>query len=898
MATAKLWWNGSSWVTSDTTCANKTSKSSEAGSRPGIRGTIKLVAYDNGKVKLYASLVPDGVSGSGNTLGGTFTISFAGTTITVTDGSSKTGDTRYTWSGEISAETGTISYNTGSQNITCVYYIGGAKYCSPLSFNGSVSVGSSPFRTITFNANNGTGAPAAQTVCVNASATLTAGKPTRTGYTFLGWSTSKTATTATYTAGGTITVSADTTLYAVWQANSFGLSITKPATASVTILKNGEAFTGTTVNYDDVLTITATPTAGYRIVTLTVNGSDFVSGSTHTVTGAVAIEVTTIAQSSTIATYDTTVNTLDTFNLTVNRYSTSHYNKLRYYDSNDELLFTSDVFTEGTSLIVPQSWFTNYGTVTSIQITAILTTYTEPECINITGVTETCTFTVTADASMKPTLAAGVITLTPYNTGTGAANLSNPGYVKGYSKIQAVFDTSKITHAVGASAGSYAISVQGIQTTGSTTTIVSGNTLTAAGQLTVTYTVTDSRGRSTTATEVISVNDYANPAIASLNCYRCDIDGTEDENENYMAVTASCTFTTLSDNAITITVEAKPVGGSYTSYGTILNAIKAVIGGAFLPDTSYYVKVTVTDTVGNSAYTEMSMPRRSWIFHMRQSLGGPGAAFGKVTENDYTLQLANGWKFMMDNTIMTEADLAYLLDIDTAIANAVAEKVSKSGDTMTGNLAVSTNSAPTIVIKNTDMDSATQSLANAEYSYLFFDDVNDAHIALLYAGEETSGRNTFRLRCRKVVSGSDVNHGVFLRIDKNGNRDVTFDDADAWLTGLGLGSVTSTSTISDVLTAASGTTINSVTFAKWGKVAMLAVNFKRTTAITSSSSTTTIATLKTGHRPASWAQITHAYGNLGGAVSTDGTIQVAKCVGTTDIAANTNVTLRSMYILA
>ena len=287
----------------------------------------------------------------------------------------------------------------------------------------------------------------------------------------------------------------------------------------------------------------------------------------------------------------------------------------------------------------------------------------------MTGVTETCSFTVTADASMKPTLASGVITLTPYNTGTGAANLSNPGYVKGYSKVQAAFDTSKITHAVGASAGTYAISIQGTTTSGSVTTIVSSNILTAAGQLTVTYTVTDSRGRSTTDTATITVNDYANPAIASLNCYRCDVDGTEDENDNYMAVTASCTFTTLSDNAITITVEVKPINGTYTSYGTILNAIKSVIGGAFLPDTSYFVKVTVTDTVGNSAYTEMSMPRRSWIFHMRQSLGGPGAAFGKVTENDYTLQLANGWKFMMDDTIMTEADLIYLLGLDSLIGN-------------------------------------------------------------------------------------------------------------------------------------------------------------------------------------------------------------------------------------
>ena len=53
----------------------------------------------------------------------------------------------------------------------------------------------------------------------NPSITLSSTKPTRTNYTFLGWSTSKTATSPTYQPGQTKTFSANTTLYAVWQAN-------------------------------------------------------------------------------------------------------------------------------------------------------------------------------------------------------------------------------------------------------------------------------------------------------------------------------------------------------------------------------------------------------------------------------------------------------------------------------------------------------------------------------------------------------------------------------------------------------------------------------------------------------------------------------------------------------
>ena len=43
----------------------------------------------------------------------------------------------------------------------------------------------------------------------------------KTGYTFLGWNTSSTATTATFKAGDTISVSGNTTYYAVWQKKKF-----------------------------------------------------------------------------------------------------------------------------------------------------------------------------------------------------------------------------------------------------------------------------------------------------------------------------------------------------------------------------------------------------------------------------------------------------------------------------------------------------------------------------------------------------------------------------------------------------------------------------------------------------------------------------------------------------
>ena len=70
---------------------------------------------------------------------------------------------------------------------------------------------------IIYDANGGTGAPNKQTKAHGVDMTLSSAKPTRTGYTFLGWSTSKTATSATYKAGGSFTGNANITLYAVWE---------------------------------------------------------------------------------------------------------------------------------------------------------------------------------------------------------------------------------------------------------------------------------------------------------------------------------------------------------------------------------------------------------------------------------------------------------------------------------------------------------------------------------------------------------------------------------------------------------------------------------------------------------------------------------------------------------
>ena len=95
--------------------------------------------------------------------------------------------------------------------------------------------------TVRYNANGGTGAPASQTKTEGISLTLSSGTPTRERYTFLGWSTSSTATTATYQPGGNYTVDRSATLYAVWSKDDYEFSISSLTISESEIYRYGNA---------------------------------------------------------------------------------------------------------------------------------------------------------------------------------------------------------------------------------------------------------------------------------------------------------------------------------------------------------------------------------------------------------------------------------------------------------------------------------------------------------------------------------------------------------------------------------------------------------------------------------------------------------------------------------
>ena len=152
-----------------------------------------------GTTQYYLNFNLQGGSGTFNTLYGVY-----GERLFIPSSSpTKNG---YTFQGWSTSSTGSPQYQPGDYytiySNTILYAIWGesTQYC-----------------TITFNANGGTGAPASHQKVIGESTYIPYAKPTRNGYTFLGWSTSKYTSTADYQPGQAYTPYGDMTFYAVWE---------------------------------------------------------------------------------------------------------------------------------------------------------------------------------------------------------------------------------------------------------------------------------------------------------------------------------------------------------------------------------------------------------------------------------------------------------------------------------------------------------------------------------------------------------------------------------------------------------------------------------------------------------------------------------------------------------
>ena len=253
--------------------------------------------------------------------------------------------------------------------------------------------------------------------------------------------------------------------------------------------------------------------------------------------------------------------------------------------------------------------------------------------------TKAVPFTATVPQSMKPALTNGWAAVSYDNSGTKASGIA--AWVQGYSKAKAVFNGSKVTCKQGASIEKYAVTYLGKTVEESPYRTETISTTSA----TVRCTVTDSRGLSAYEDFEIAIHPYAPPALTGAMLYRADGDGAASDSGTHIAGRATANYYPIGgENAATIRGYWKAVGGSYGSGEALSSGVTGIISGSAVisTDRSYVAKLVITDSLGNTAEFEDSIPTERVAFHLKE--GGNGAAFGKVAETEYALELAEDWE--------------------------------------------------------------------------------------------------------------------------------------------------------------------------------------------------------------------------------------------------------------
>lgn len=273
------------------------------------------------------------------------------------------------------------------------------------------------------------------------------------------------------------------------------------------------------------------------------------------------------------------------------------------------------------------------------------------------------TFTVTVPTSVKPSISANNITLTPQ---TYSYLIQNKNKLR--------VSVSGCNAGSGSSIRSYTFSGPGISST-TTSTSVTTSTISNTGTLTYKVTVTDSRGRTNYAQKTISCYAYTTPSL-KLSAIRSNSSGIADDSGAYIKCSYTPSFSSVnSTNNVTVKIFYKKSSASTYSSVTVLSSSNSTSTGSELLSSievasTYQVYATITDNYNGSSKTNIiSVYGAERIMNI--SSDGTGVAFGKMSEASNTLESKNPvWSY--DDFVTKSVNHGYFVtnssgNIETAI---------------------------------------------------------------------------------------------------------------------------------------------------------------------------------------------------------------------------------------
>lgn len=275
----------------------------------------------------------------------------------------------------------------------------------------------------------------------------------------------------------------------------------------------------------------------------------------------------------------------------------------------------------------PVSLATNAPNSTKLTVTLITKTYNGSTYV---GRSE-CVVELSIPTSVAPTLY--VALSDPYKI-----NTTYDGYVQMRSKIKVELTAAG---SYGSTIKSYSIKVGNFYaaTTSSGTT----DYLPSSGNVDVVCSVTDSRGRTTTKTQPVTVLPYSKPTISAISAARCNQDGSANRAGAYGKVTFSAAITKLSgNNTAAYKVQYRAHGAErWTDAGSVANGNynPANVYVVFAADTNtrYAVRVVATDKFESVESTIRDLPAAFILMDLAKSKKSVGV--GRECDKNNTLQV-------------------------------------------------------------------------------------------------------------------------------------------------------------------------------------------------------------------------------------------------------------------
>lgn len=324
-----------------------------------------------------------------------------------------------------------------------------------------------------------------------------------------------------------------------------------------------------------------------------------------------------------------------------------------------------------------------------------------------------------------------------------------------YGKSQARITINGAAGAYGSTIKTYSIETDPSIGSSTTSSLLTG-ILYRTGTINITAKVTDSRGRSATATQSIYIYPYSAPYFTENKAYRCQSNGTRDEvSGTYAYLKSYFTYYSLGGrNSVSANMVLKQVGGSNLVNRTITTGTEYILGsGSLVSDAAYQITITLTDTVGGVTTYTAEIPSAAYIMHIKK--GGKAVGFGMAAGEDETVSF--GWPVKLSTPL--EVTQGGTGGSTPATACAALGAVKKTGDTMTGNLTIQSSLYPSLNLKPT-YNSSTK-LTVFEGSYL--------GASSFAAWEDATGNNRRMLEVRTASYESSMDNAVLLRTAVNNN---------------------------------------------------------------------------------------------------------------------------------